>query len=137
MLQGVDLTVAPGEVVAIAGRSGSGKTTLLMIISGWEHADAGSVEVAGTGTSSAPPGWRELAILPQSLGLLDELTIAENVVLPLRLDRNGPDGDADGLMEQLGIAHLAESSPRRGLPGRAATGGSGPGRGRRAAAAGG
>ena len=93
VLDGVDLTVARGEVLAIAGRSGSGKTTLLTIMAGWEQPDAGSVEFERP-ANPARRSWSELAILPQSLGLLDELTVAENVTLPLRLDADasGDDG---------------------------------------------
>jgi len=110
VLDGVGLTVAAGEVVAVAGRSGSGKTTLLTIAAGWERPDAGTVTVVGR-----PPAdgvaWHEVALLPQSLGLLDELTVAENVALPLRLGGTAVAGDPDALMARLGIAHLAGRYP--------------------------
>jgi ABC-type lipoprotein export system ATPase subunit len=106
VLDGVDLTVTGGEVVAIAGRSGSGKTTLLTIITGWDRPDAGSVERRG-----AARRWSELAILPQSLALLDELSIAENVTLPLRLAPDVTGDDPSGLMARLGIDHLADRFP--------------------------
>ncbi len=109
VLDGVDLAVTPGEVVAIAGRSGSGKTTLLTVIAGWEQPDSGSVELRA-GTLGQRP-WGEVAILPQSLGLLDELTIAENVTLPLRLAPHLTGQDAGELMAQLGIDHLAARYP--------------------------
>lgn len=108
VLAGVDLTVAAGEIVAVAGRSGSGKTTLLTIVAGWERADGGRVAVLG------PPAghtWRDVAIVPQSLGLLEELTLAENVSLPLRLDGVTQATDPDELMERLGIDHLANRFP--------------------------
>jgi putative ABC transport system ATP-binding protein len=106
VLDGVDLTVGPGEVVAIAGRSGSGKTTLLTIITGWATPDAGTIQ---PGRADRP--WRELAILPQSLGLLDELTVVENITLPLRLSPGLDGRDPAELMAELGITHLADRYP--------------------------
>lgn len=110
VLAGVDLDVGAGEVVAVAGRSGSGKTTLLTVVAGWEAPDAGTVAVLGE------PGpdrrsWAELAVLPQSLGLLDELTVAENITLPLRLGDVPDARDPDDLMGRLGIDHLAGRYP--------------------------
>jgi len=103
VLDGVDLDVHGGEIVVLLGRSGSGKTTLLTIVTDFDRPDAGTVEhVNGT-------GWRDLAVLPQSLGLLPELTVAENVALPLRLDR--ADEDVRPLLERLGLAHLAGRYP--------------------------
>ena len=61
------------------GRSGSGKTTLLTVVAGWEPPDAGKVTVFGDGVAVGAVPWGEVAIVPQSLGLLDELTVAENV----------------------------------------------------------
>jgi putative ABC transport system ATP-binding protein len=116
VLSGLDLTVDAGEVVAVAGRSGSGKTTLLTIVAGWERPDAGRVVVLGDevdGDDGSPPGlsWSDVAILPQSLGLLDELTLAENVTLPLRLDGASDSADPDELMVRLGVDHLADRFP--------------------------
>jgi putative ABC transport system ATP-binding protein len=110
VLAGVDLTVGAGEVVAVAGRSGSGKTTLLTIVAGWEAPDAGTVAVLGEPAPDRRP-WRDLAVLPQSLGMLDELTVAENVTLPLRL-ADVPDArDPGELLARLGIDHLADRYP--------------------------
>ncbi|WP_245971881.1 ABC transporter ATP-binding protein [Solirubrobacter pauli] len=72
-LDGVDLRVAPGEVVAVVGPSGCGKSTLLSIVCGLERADAGTVE--------AP----EAALMPQRDGLLPWLSALDNAALALRV----------------------------------------------------
>ncbi len=112
VLRGVDLEVAPGEIVAVVGRSGSGKTTLLTLVGGFEAPDAGRVEVVGAPAGQVPP-WSTMAIVPQTLGLVDELTAAENVGLAARLAGGaGASSPRDGdLLEQLGVAHLRDRFP--------------------------
>jgi putative ABC transport system ATP-binding protein len=87
VLRGLSLDLNAGEVVAIIGPSGSGKTTLLNIMAGWEEPDAGEATFVADGAALSFSGrmWNEVAVVPQSLGLLEELTIGENVGLPLRL----------------------------------------------------
>jgi putative ABC transport system ATP-binding protein len=85
-LRGVSLQVAPEEVVAVVGPSGSGKTTLLMALLGWDTPDSGDVVWRGeTLPSLAALGWDELAVAGQRLGLVEELTVEENVELPLTI----------------------------------------------------
>jgi putative ABC transport system ATP-binding protein len=111
VLAGVDLHVRSGEIVALAGRSGSGKTTVLTIVAGWEAPDAGAVAVLGGATPPAELTWSQLAVLPQSLGMLDELTVAENVGLPLRLANDGGPADPGEIMDRLGVGHLGDRYP--------------------------
>ena len=111
-LDDVSLTLRAGELVGLVGRSGSGKTTLLNVIAGWERADAGTMERSGA--RSATPGWDELAVVPQKLGLFDELSVRENLEYPARLHGRLEElrGRVDELMEDLGIAHLAARYPK-------------------------
>jgi len=76
----VDLEVATGEVVALLGPSLSGKTTLLHVLAGWSRPAAGTVRWLGS--DEAPP-WSTLAVVPQDIALIEELTVGENVSLAL------------------------------------------------------
>jgi ABC-type lipoprotein export system ATPase subunit len=116
-LDGVDLTVAAGEFVALVGPSGSGKSTLLALLCGWETADGGSLAYAGR-LAGRPPetlGWPELALVPQALGLVPDLSLLDNVLLPARL--RGGLGDAEEragrLLDDFGLAHLADRYPHQ------------------------
>lgn len=110
VLVDLDLVVGGGEIVAVAGRSGSGKTTLLSLIAGWERAQSGSVLVLGRPHPEHLP-WSDLAIVPQSLGMLDELTVAENIASPQRLS-GAPRSDAGAVViERLGLSRCANRYP--------------------------
>ncbi len=100
VLDDLAATVEPGEVVIIRGRSGSGKTTLLNLLAGWQQPDRGSVNWS----IESPELWENVAVVPQSLGLLPELTLGENIGLPGRLADD--DNDIDEIAEKLEIGHL-------------------------------
>jgi putative ABC transport system ATP-binding protein len=109
-LDGVGFSLGGGELVALVGPSGSGKTTLLNILLRWEREDAGTVHW-GLGGSGEPP-WERLAVLPQRLGLVEEVSVRENVALPVRLAPHaGSAADVDELLATLGLAHLADRLP--------------------------
>ncbi len=116
-LRSVELTLYPGELVALVGPSGSGKSTLLNVLCGWERADAGALFWGGelAGRRAEDLTWSELALIPQALGLLDDLTVGENVALPARLTRRrGVLADeATALMTSVGIAHLVDRYPKQ------------------------
>jgi ABC-type lipoprotein export system ATPase subunit len=109
-LQGVELTVASGETIGLVGRSGSGKTTLLNIAAGWDAADAGTVERPGDDM----PDWHDVAVVPQHLGLMDELSVRENVEYPARLAGGLEERRplVDDLLEALGLTALQRRSTR-------------------------
>jgi ABC-type lipoprotein export system ATPase subunit len=123
-LSGADLIVRAGEIVALVGPSGSGKTTLLSVLAGWERPDRG--EICWLGRPLPDPaslGWGDMAIVPQTLGMVEELSIRENVELPFRLgggapsERSAPERSAlgssrvNGLLDDLGLAGLASRLP--------------------------
>ena len=110
-LSDASLHIHPGEIVALVGPSGSGKTTLLSVLAGWESTDGG--EVRWHGEPQGEPSrltWSELAIVPQTLGLMEELTVRENVELPRRLGDAG-EHRAGPLLAELGLDELAGRLP--------------------------
>lgn len=114
-LRGVTFEVMQGEVVAVVGPSGSGKTTLLNVIAGWERPDRGVVTWAGEqAVDTAALHWEDIGIVPQRLGLLDDLTANENIELPLVLAGCGQ-ADAQArvteVISSLDIAHVADRLP--------------------------
>ncbi len=119
VLDGVALTVDADEVVAVLGRSGSGKSTLLHLLGGLDQPDAGEIVLAGQLLTSQRP--RALArtrlhhvgFVFQSFHLVEELSGAENVMLPARLPGAAPGGErrAMRLIEELGLGAVADHLP--------------------------
>ncbi len=84
VLQGVNLAVAPGEILAVLGPSGAGKTTLLRLLAGLERPDAGEVFLAGRRVTRRPPEARGVGLVFQDYALFPHLRVAENVGFGVR-----------------------------------------------------
>ena len=121
-LAGVDLTVRPGEFVAIAGPSGSGKSSLLAVAGGLQRPTAGTVRVLDTELTALSDRQRTaarrryLGFVFQQSNLLASLTVREQLLLPLHLDgRRGGDGRtrADALIGAVGLSHRADRRPHQ------------------------
>ncbi|MDR7413651.1 MAG: ABC transporter ATP-binding protein [Armatimonadota bacterium] len=119
-LQDVDLAVRPGEFVAVVGPSGSGKTTLLNIIGLLDRPTSGRVILAGRDVSNLSENARSvlrrdlIGFVFQNYYLLPELTVLENVLLPLRLRGpvSAPDrARVEGLLERVGLAPYGRAFP--------------------------
>jgi putative ABC transport system ATP-binding protein len=118
VLKDVDLTINAGEAIGIIGPSGSGKTTLLMVLAGLEHADSGSVDVAGAKISDmsedavAQFRGKNIGFVFQSFHLIANMTALENVAVPLELA-----GVADAFdiarkeLEAVGLGHRLTHYP--------------------------
>lgn len=110
VLRDLDLDVAEGRHVAVMGPSGSGKTTLLHILAGIVEPSSGQVLVAGLDVDEASARkrakhrQRKVAMVFQFGELLSELTVGENVALPLRIRGEVPrDGDVERVLDAVGL----------------------------------
>ena len=103
VVDGASLELRSGEIGVVLGRSGSGKSTLLMIAAGWTAADAGTASLPGL-------GWGETGYLPQRFGLLAELSVAENVALPLRI-AGRDEAEAERLIDELALSGFRGRPP--------------------------
>ena len=89
----VDLEIQPGEFLTLLGPSGCGKTTLLRMIAGFETPDEGAVWLDGADVTHRPPYRRNVNQVFQSYALFPHLTVRENVVFGLKMQRM-PDAEA-------------------------------------------
>ena len=111
-VDGVDLAVAPGELIALLGPSGSGKTTLLMMLAGLEQPTAGAIEVDGHDIAPLPANRRNLGMVFQRYTLFPHMTVADNVAFPLQV-RGVPAAErARRVARVLEIVRLAEYGGR-------------------------
>ena len=119
VLDGADLSVEPGELVAITGRSGTGKSTFLHLLAGLDAAEAEAIELAGARIDGASDRQltalraRAVGFVFQFFHLVPELTGEENVLLPTRINGGRRDGTrrAQELIDALGLREVARSLP--------------------------
>ncbi|WP_295968447.1 lipoprotein-releasing ABC transporter ATP-binding protein LolD [uncultured Xanthomonas sp.] len=120
VFDGLELSVAAGETVAIVGASGAGKSTLLHLLGGLDVPTSGEVYVAGQRMSALTDAARgqlrnrSLGFVSQFHHLLPEFTALENVMMPVLLG-GAPIQDADAraraLLESVGLGHRLEHKP--------------------------
>lgn len=107
VLDGIDLAVDPGEILALLGPSGSGKSTLLRVIAGFEDRYAGAVSADGARIDGLPPHRRGFALLFQEGQLFPHRDVAGNIGYPLRLRRADRVRTAERVAELLELVGLA------------------------------
>ncbi|MBB3772141.1 putative spermidine/putrescine transport system ATP-binding protein [Angulomicrobium tetraedrale] len=112
-VDGVDLSIAPGEFFAMLGPSGSGKTTCLRLIAGFEQPDAGHIAIFGESVEGLPPYRRAVNTVFQDYALFPHLSVGDNVAYGLRVRGVGR-AERDRLArEALAMVKLAGLAARR------------------------
>lgn len=119
-LDGIDLTVDKGEFVAITGASGSGKSTLLHILGSVDKPTSGTVTIDGTDlsqlnqTQAAIFRRRKVGLVYQFYNLIPTLTVRENILMPLTLDKKKPSEEYfEKIIASLGMADRLEMLPNQ------------------------
>ncbi|MEV5844316.1 ABC transporter ATP-binding protein [Streptomyces sp. NPDC051985] len=115
-LDGLDLTVRPGEFLALLGPSGCGKTTALRMLAGFEHPDSGAVLVDGEDVTRVPAHRRDAGMVFQSYSLFPHLNAVDNVAFGLRMRKVGTAerrSRAAELLELVGLGDKGERFPHQ------------------------
>ena len=114
VLNGVDLDVAPGELVTLVGPSGCGKSTLLRVLAGLERVDSGSVALSGKDVTSVPAEQRRVGLVFQDNALFGHLRVGRNVAFGLRhLPRAERRDRAESMLDVVKLGHFARRFPHQ------------------------
>jgi ABC-type lipoprotein export system ATPase subunit len=106
VLDGVDLTILPGQQFAVTGRSGSGKTTLLLVLAGLLPPTRGTLVLGADA--------RDIVYVPQTPSLINELSAVDNVALALRVRGVSPTESlerAKKVLQRLGVGDALDATP--------------------------
>jgi heme ABC exporter ATP-binding subunit CcmA len=114
VLRDVDLTLAAGDLLAVAGPNGAGKSTLLRVVAGLSRPSAGEVRIEGRRLAGNPEARRTIGLLSHQSLLYDDLTLAENLAFAARLyGLPRPAEAARAALAAAGLGDRADHQPRR------------------------
>ncbi|MER5891303.1 ABC transporter ATP-binding protein [Streptomyces sp. NPDC001941] len=115
-LDGLDLDVAPGELLALLGPSGCGKTTALRVLAGFERLDSGEVLLDGKDIARVPANRRDTGMVFQSYSLFPHLTAADNVAFGMKMRKVGAAerrSRAGELLDLVGLPSYGDRFPHQ------------------------
>jgi putative spermidine/putrescine transport system ATP-binding protein len=114
-LDGIDLSIAPGEFMTLLGPSGSGKTTTLNAIAGFVEPDSGQILMGGKPLLGVPTHKRDIGVVFQHYALFPHMRVDANVAYPLKqrkVTRPEITRRVGEMLEIVGLGHLAKRYPR-------------------------
>ena len=106
-LQGLDMEIQPGELVALLGPSGCGKTTALRLLAGFDRPDAGTITVGGRDITKVPAHKRDMGMVFQAYSLFPNMDARTNVAFGMRMRKAAKQDRlerADRLLDLVGLA---------------------------------
>lgn len=113
ILQGIDVELGPGQVLALLGASGCGKTTLLRAIAGLQPLDSGRIDVAGRDVTRLPTAQRGIGVVFQHYALFPNLSVGENIAFGLQARGDAAPAQQARVRELLDLVGLGELAARR------------------------